>query len=131
MGLGSGTAGNILYEDCKVFGLERFHGWEAQTGYVDTERIVIVSKPISSGIIRNTSFIEVNFLVPNLPDGSKNKIRLDELEDSIPDILERTGTCNGYNYYYSCVRTGQENEPELKCSYVNARIEFKVINVKK
>lgn len=129
MGLRSGTAEKILYRDCAVFGLPINYGWEKLDGKTRKECIVISSHKMDDDTYWNTCFVEVNFLVPDTRSGRKDKLRLDELEDSVKDLLKSTGVFNGCTYTYECISTGQERESDLGCHYVNAKIKFDVLNV--
>lgn len=129
MGLRSGSAANILYRDCAVFGLPVNHEWEKLSGKVRKECIVIAPHKMDDDTYWNTCFVEVNFLVPDTRSGNRDKQRLDALEDSVRDLLKSSGTFGGCSYSYECISTGQEREPDLGCHYVNAKIKFDVLNV--
>lgn len=129
MDLRSGTAANILYQHCAVFGLPVNHGWERLSGKIREECIVIARHGMDDDTYWNTCFVEVNFLIPDTESGGENKLRLDELEDSVRSVLKGAGIFNGRSYTFECISTGQEREPDLNCHYVNAKIKFDVLNV--
>ena len=93
--------GNILYRDCKAFGIDI----------------------VPDG--------EVNLCVPNLSENEANTIRLNELERKADKLLDDVvSTYDGTTYRYSIESIGAEADAALKCHYVNVRILFEVINVK-
>ena len=113
--------GNILYRDCKAFGIDIVPDGETLTGELKSERIVIHTKK---------SFAEVNLCVPNLSENEANSIRLNELERQAMKILRSTGSYNGSFYRYSIYNIGTEADTALKCHYVNVSVLFEVLNVK-
>ncbi len=72
--------GNILYRDCKIFGIDIVPAGETLTGELKSERIVIHTKKQQTGTYWKKSFAEVNLCVPNLSENEANTIRLNELE---------------------------------------------------
>lgn len=123
--------GNILYKDCKAFGIEIVPDGETLTGELKSERIVIHSKKQQPGTYWKKSFAEVNLCVPDLSENSAGSIRLNELERRAQSILDDVvGTHDGTRYLYSIDSIGTEADTALKCHYVNVRILFEVLNVK-
>lgn len=123
--------GNILYKDCKAFGIEIVPDGETLTGELKSERIVIHSKKQQPGTYWKKSFAEVNLCVPDLSENSAGSIRLNELERQAQSILDDVvGTHDGTRYLYSIDSIGTEADTALKCHYVNVRILFEVLNVK-
>ena len=57
--------GNILYRDCKAFGIDIVPDGETLTGELKSERIVIHTKKQQPGKYWKKSFAEVNLCVPN------------------------------------------------------------------
>ena len=107
--------GNILYRDCKAFGVDIVPDGETLTGELKSERIVIHTKKC----------------VPNLSENEANTIRLNELERKAGKLLDDVvSTYDGTTYRYSIESIGTEADTALKCHYVNVRILFEVINVK-
>lgn len=123
--------GNILYRDCKAFGIDIIPDGETLTGELKSERIVIHSKKQQPGTYWKKSFAEVNLCVPDLSENSAGSIRLNELERRAQSILDDVvGTHDGTRYLYSIDSIGTEADTALKCHYVNVRILFEVLNVK-
>ncbi len=129
--------GNILYRDCKCFGIDEVHvvfpndnSSEILCGEVKSERIVIYPKIQQPETFWKKSFNEVNILVPriqNLP----NRIRLEELEKRALEVLDGvTGKYNDFSYLYSVSSIGTMTDGELNCEYVNVKVLFEVLNVK-
>ena len=122
---------NILYRDCKTFGIEIVPHGKKLTGELKSERIVIHAKKQQPGTYWKKSFVEVNFCVPDLKEGEANTIRLNELEKQAQSILDDvTGRYDGTTYHYSIDTIGTEEDTALKCHYVNVRILFEILNVK-
>lgn len=122
---------NILYRDCKVFGIDIVPNGETLTGELTSERIVIHAKKQQPGTYWKKSFAEVNLCVPDLEDNSANSIRLNELEREANKLLDDVvGSHDGTRYRYSIESIGTEADTALKCHYVNVRILFEVLNVK-
>ena len=123
--------GNILYRDCKTFGICIVPAGEALTGELKSERIVIHTKRQQPETYWKKSFAEVNFCVPDLELNSANSIRLGELERQAMKMFDDiVSSYDGMTYRYSIDSIGTEADTALKCHYVNVRILFNVLNVK-
>ncbi|MCS2403834.1 hypothetical protein INE81_03344 [Bacteroides salyersiae] len=123
--------GNILYRDCKDFGIKIVPDGETLTGELKSERIVIHAKKQQPGTYWKKSFAEVNFCVPDLSENEANAIRLNELEREVMKHFDDVVSIyDGTTYNYSIESIGTEKDTALKCHYVNARILFEVLNVK-
>lgn len=123
--------GNILYRDCKAFGIDIVPDGETLTGELKYERIVIHVKKQQLGTYWKKSFVEVNLCVPDLSENEANTIRLNELERQASKLFDDVvNTYNGNRYRYSIESIGTEADTALKCHYVNVRILFNVLNVK-
>ena len=123
--------GNILYRDCKIFGIDIVPAGETLTGELKSERIVIHTKKQQPGTYWKKSFAEVNFCVPDLSENEANAIRLNELEREVMKHFDNVVSIyDGTTYNYSIESIGTEKDTALKCHYVNARILFEVLNVK-
>ena len=123
--------GNILYRDCKAFGIDMIPDGETLTGELKYERIVSHVKKQQLGTYWKKSFVEVNLCVPDLSENEANTIRLNELERQASKLFDDVvNTYNGNRYRYSIESIGTEADTALKCHYVNVRILFNVLNVK-
>lgn len=123
--------GNILYRDCKAFGIDIVPDGKILTGALKSERIVIHAKKQQPGKYWKKSFAEVNFCVPDLDVNSANSIRLNELEREANKRFDNVvNTYDGIRYRYSIDSIGTEADTALKCHYVNVRVLFEVLNVK-
>lgn len=120
---------NILYRDCKVFGIDIVPQGEALVGELKTERIVIHAKKQQPGKYWKKSFAEVNLCVPDLSENEANTIRLQEFEREAMNRFDTVGSYDGTTYRYSIESIGTEEDTDLKCHYVNVRILFEVLNV--
>lgn len=120
---------NILYRDCKVFGIDIVPQGKTLTGELKSERIVIHAKKQQPGKYWKKSFAEVNLCVPDLSENEANSIRLQELEREAGKRFDTVGSYDGTTYRYSIESIGTEEDTALKCHYVNVRILFEVLNV--
>jgi len=127
----SSDIANILYRDCKAFGIQIVPDGETLTGEITSERIVIHAKSQQPGKIWKKGFVEVNLCVPDLGINSSNTIRLQQLERQAQSLLDDIiGSYDGTHYYYSIANIGREQDTDLKCHYVNVRLLFEILNVK-
>ena len=102
--------GNILYRDCKAFGIDIVPDGETLTGELKSERIVIHTKKQQPGKYWKKSFAEVNLCVPNLSENEANTIRLNELERKADKLLDDVvSTYDGTTYRYSIESIGAED----------------------
>ena len=123
---------NILYKDCKAFGIEVYQAGNIPEEHkeLSSERVIIRTKSQSPETYWKKGFVEVNLCVPDM-DGDANLIRLQELERKAQEVLDEVvGEYDGSNYYYLIDSIGIEADTELRCHYVNVRILFQVLNVK-
>ena len=123
---------NILYKDCKAFGIEVYQAGNIpdEDKKLSSERIIIIAKSQSPETIWKKGFVEVNLCVPDM-DGKANLIRLQELERKAQEVLDEVvGEYDGSNYYYLIDSIGTEADTELRFHYVNVRLLFQVLNVK-
>ena len=127
----SSDIANILYRDCKSFGIQIVPDGETLTGEITAERIVIHAKSQQPGRIWKKGFVEVNLCVPDLGVNSANSIRLGQLERQAQSLLDDIiGSYDGTHYYYGIAKIGREQDTNLKCHYVNVRLLFEILNVK-
>ena len=122
---------NILYKDCKAFGIEVYQAGNIPDEHkeLSSERVIIRTKSQSPETYWKKGFVEVNLCVPDM-DGDANLIRLQELERKAQEVLDEVvGEYDGSNYYYLIDSIGTEADTELRCHYVNVRILFQVLNV--
>lgn len=120
---------NILYRDCKVFGIDIVPQGKTLTGELKSERIVIHAKKQQPGKYWKKSYAEVNLCVPDLSENESNSIRLQELEREAIKLFDSVGSYDGTAYLYSIESIGTEEDIDLKCHYVNVRVLFEVLNV--
>lgn len=122
---------NILYRDCKAFGIDIVPSGETLVSELTSERIVIHAKKQQPGTYWKKSFAEVNLCVPDLSENEANTIRLNELErEANKRFDDVVSTYDGTTYRYSIDSIGTEADTALKCHYVNVRILFNVLNTK-
>lgn len=122
---------NIIYKDCKAFGINIVPDGETLTGELKSERIVIHAKKQNPGTYWKKCFVEINICVPDLKEDSANTIRLGEIEREANSILDDVlGVFDETTYCYSIYSIGREKDTDLKCHFVNVKLLFEVLNVK-
>lgn len=121
--------GNIIYRDCKAFGLKVSRRSPKYDGdKLMNEIVVIHSKRQTPEKYWKKSFVEVNLCVPDIKD-ERNDIRLGELEHQAHSLLDNvTGVFDDTRYMYGIESAGVEADTALKCHYVNIRLLFEVLN---
>lgn len=126
--IGNKDIEKILIRDLSdLIGVENiFVSDDMPEGLIESERIVIISKPLSIAKIFNKSFTEVNWCVPDR-GGYPDHERLGEVSRHLLD-LSSVGEYDGTAYRYEVSSIGVV-AGELKCHYVNARLLFEILNV--
>lgn len=122
----------ILYKKAKELGIKNvYKDGAAPEGNVKSERVIIIANSIEPGTYWRAGFVHVNICVPNSDrKGEAPLKRLNELERLAIHTLRDTGKFDGTPYTYEVDTTRIEEDRDLKCYYVNARILFEVLNVK-
>ena len=121
---------DILYRDCKAFGIETVPFGETLTGELTVERITIHVKGQTPEKIWEKCFVEVNLCVPDLSPNEVNFPRLKELERLAKEKFRSvTGRFDGTRYLYEVDTISIEADTALKCHFVNCRLLFNVFNV--
>ena len=122
---------DILYQDCKAFGIEIVPFGETLTGELTVERITIHVKRQTPEKIWEKCFVEVNLCVPDLGVNIAHTLRLKALERTAKKKFKSvTGTFDGTRYLYEIDTITIEADTALKCHFVNCRILFNALNVK-
>lgn len=122
---------DILYRDCKDFGIEIVPFGKTLTGEITEERITIHVKGQTPEKIWEKCFVEVNLCVPDLGVNIAHTLRLKALERAAKKKFKSvTGTFDGTRYLYEADTISIEADTALKCHFVNCRILFNVLNVK-
>ena len=122
---------DILYRDCKAFGIEIVSFGKTLTGELKDERITIHVKGQTPEKIWEKCFCEVNLCVPDLGVNIANTLRLKELERTAKELFKSvTGTFDGTRYHYEIDTILIEADTALKCHFVNCRLLFNTLNVK-
>lgn len=123
---------NALYKDCQVFDVPVYRKGNIPKGEIAEERVVILPKSQTPSNYWRKCFVEVNLCVPDIGEGQANLWRLNELEKAAFDALDdKVGEYEGYSYRYSVSSIGIEQDGNMKCHYVNVRLLFEVLNVKR
>ena len=122
---------DILFRDCKNFGIMIVPFGKTLTGELTKERITIHVKGQTPEKIWEKCFVEVNLCVPDLGVNIANTLRLKELERTAKELFRSvTGTFDGTRYLYEIDTINIEADAALKCHFVNCRILFNALNVK-
>lgn len=122
---------DILFRDCKNFGIMIVPFGKTLTGEITEERITIHVKGQTPEKIWEKCFVEVNLCVPDLGVNIAHTLRLKALERTAKKKFKSvTGTFDGTRYLYEVDTISIEADTALKCHFVNCRILFNVLNVK-
>lgn len=122
---------DILYRDCKAFGIDIVPFGNTITGDLKGERITIHVKGQTPSKYWEKCFCEVNLCVPDLGVNIANTLRLKELERKAKELFKSvTGEFDGTRYNYEIDTIHIEADTALKCHFINCRILFNALNVK-
>nr|DAN93357.1 MAG TPA: hypothetical protein [Caudoviricetes sp.] len=122
---------DILYRDCKAFGIDIVPFGKTINGELKDERIIIHVKGQTPSKYWEKCFCDVNLCVPDLGLGIANTLRLKELERKAKELFKSvTGEFDGTRYNYEIDTIHIEADTALKCHFVNCRILFNALNVK-
>lgn len=122
---------DILYRDCKAFGIDIVPFGKTITGELKEERITIHVKGQTPSKYWEKCFCEVNLCVPDLGMNIANTLRLKELERTAKKLFKSvTDEFDGTRYNYVVDTIHIEADTALKCHFVNCRLLFNVLNVK-
>lgn len=122
---------DILYRDCKAFGIEIVPFGKTLIDELKDERITIHVKGQTPSKYWEKCFCDVNLCVPDLGLGIANTLRLKELERKAKELFKSvTGEFDGTRYNYEIDTIHIEADTALKCHFVNCRILFNALNVK-
>lgn len=120
---------DILYRDCKSFGIKIVPFGKTIMGELTDERITIHVKGQTPEKYWEKCFVEVNLCVPDLTDNIANTIRLKELERMAKKLFRSvTNKFDGTTYHYEVNTITIEADTALKCHFVNCRLLFNVLN---
>lgn len=120
---------DILYRDCKAFGIEIVPFGNTLTGDLKGERITIHVKGQAPSKYWEKCFCDVNLCVPDLGLGIANTLRLKELERKAKELFKSvTGEFDGTRYNYGVETIHIEADTALKCHFINCRLLFNVLN---
>lgn len=122
---------DILYRDCKAFGIEIVPFGKTLTGELKDECITIHVKGQTPSKYWEKCFCDVNLCVPDLGAKIANTLRLKELERKAKELFKSvTGEFDGTRYNYEIDTIHIEADTALKCHFINCRLLFNVLNVK-
>lgn len=122
---------DILYRDCKTFGIDIVPFGKTINGELKDERITIHVKGQTPSKYWEKCFCEVNLCVPDLGVKIANTLRLKELERKAKELFKSvTGEFDGTRYNYEIDTIHIEADTALKCHFINCRILFNALNVK-
>lgn len=122
---------DILYRDCKAFGIEIVSFGKTLTDELTGERITIHVKGQTPSKYWEKCFCDVNLCVPDLGVNIANTLRLKELERKAKELFKSvTDEFDGTRYNYEIDTIHIEADTALKCHFINCRILFNALNVK-
>lgn len=120
---------DILFRDCKDFGIKIVPFGKTLTGELKGERITIHVKRQTPETYWEKCFCEVNLCVPDLSPTESNYPRLKALERTAKEKFRSvTDTFDGTRYLYEVDTITIEADTALKCHFVNVRLLFNVLN---
>ena len=121
--------GNIICNDCRIFGLPVYRFGYIPNGELKDERIVIYVKSLTPDEIWESVFVNVNLCVPD-KRGKAELVRLGELERiARKEFRSKTSMYDNTRYTYSVSSSSIEEDSALKCHFVNIRLKFDILNV--
>lgn len=121
---------DILYRDCKAFGIGIVSFGKTINGELKDEHITIHVKGQTPSKYWEKCFCEVNLCVPDLGTNIANTLRLKELERKAKELFKSvTGEFDGTRYNYEIDTIHIEADTALKCHFINCRILFNALNV--
>lgn len=122
---------DILYRDCKAFGIEIVPFGKTIIDELKDERITIHVKGQTPSKYWEKCFCDINLCVPDLGVKIANTLRLKELERKAKELFKSvTGEFDGTRYNYEIDTIHIEADTALKCHFINCRILFNALNVK-
>lgn len=122
---------DILYRDCKAFGIDIVPFGKTIIDELKDERITIHVKGQTPSKYWEKCFCEVNLCVPDLGVKIANTLRLKELERKAKGLFKSvTDEFDGTRYNYEIDTIHIEADTALKCHFINCRILFNTLNVK-
>ena len=122
---------DILYRDCKAFGIDIVPFGKTIIDELKDERITIHVKGQTPSKYWEKCFCEVNLCVPDLGGKIANTLRLKELERKAKGLFKSvTDEFDGTRYNYEIDTIHIEADTALKCHFINCRILFNTLNVK-
>lgn len=120
---------DILYRDCKAFGIGIVPFGKTLTDDLKEERITIHVKGQTPSKYWEKCFCDVNLCVPDLGLGIANTLRLKELERKAKELFKSAnGEFDGTRYNYGVDTIHIEADTALKCHFINCRLLFNVLN---
>lgn len=121
---------DILYQDCKAFGIEIVPFGKTIIDELKDERITIHVKGQTPSKYWEKCFCDINLCVPDLGVKIANTLRLKELERKAKELFKSvTGEFDGTRYNYEIDTIHIEADTALKCHFINCRILFNALNV--
>lgn len=122
---------DILYRDCKAFGIGIVPFGKTINGELKDERITIHVKGQTPSKYWEKCFCDINLCVPDLGVNIANTLRLKDLERKAKELFKSvTSEFDGTRYNYEIDTIHIEADTALKCHFINCRILFNALNVK-
>lgn len=121
---------NILYKECKAFGIPIYQNGNIPMGEIKEPRITIHVKQMTTEDYWHKGFAEVNISVPNIEDKA-DLITLQSYERMAWQLFERhSAEYDDTRYRISTEGIEVLEDGDFKCHYVNVRVLYEVLNVK-
>jgi hypothetical protein len=127
--------GDIVYRDVKTHfpDMKVYRSSLMPFDEIKGEQIHIIVKQNVQGTYWRSSFVEVNFCVPYIKGEKANLDRLSYFSKegkkcfNFPSSV--TGEYQGYSYSYKIESESQENDPDMRCYFINQKLRFNILNI--
>lgn len=117
--------GDIIYSKCASLGIQRYHQDTFPSEEIEGERVVIIVKDQTDGMLWEKCFVEVNVCVPD-HQRLQDRRRLAELEREVKELFreEVAGSFDNTTYRYKRNSFGTHSDASLRIHFINTRLLF-------
>lgn len=117
--------GDIIYSKCASLGIQRYHQDAFPSEEIEGERIVIIVKDQTDGMLWEKCFVEVNVCVPD-HQRLQDRKRLGELQREVKELFreEVAGSFDNTTFRYKRNSFGVHSDASLRIHFINTRLLF-------
>lgn len=129
--ISSSDVGLIMHDYCKaIFDMPILLDPKKELGEIDNERVVVHVHKQSFGKVWAKCYTDINICVPDEDNGEIGLARLQELERLSQKSFKDgcCGTYDGDTYIFEYDSIGIEEDPQMRCHFVNIKLLFKTQN---